>query len=56
MNPASKQKHIIKILKSHITRTRFAAARYKDRESIQELKDSEELLDYLESLWGRYNK
>lgn len=56
VNPVSKQKHIIKLLKTHIARMEFQFARYKDGESEQELIKSRELLEYLETLWEEINK
>lgn len=56
VNPVNKQKHIIRLLKTHIARMEFVFARYKDDESEQELVKSKELLEYLETLWEVINK
>ena len=56
MNLANKHKYIIKLLKSHIIQLEFLYAKYKDRSYKQELNDSRELLEYIETLWGEDNK
>ena len=56
VNLANKHKYIIKLLKSHIIQLEFLYAKYKDRSYKQELNDSRELLEYIETLWGEDNK